>query len=224
MQKTGRDARIHFPRAASLGGMLRVGLTGGLASGKSTVAAHLRKLGAAVFDADEIVADLYRRGGKGAEAAKDLFGELVLDERGSIDRLKIAGIVFADPRRRHDLEARIHPLVREEIERRFAEAQASGAPVAVAEASQILEAGTESQNDRVLLVVAPEAERVRRWEATGGDSEDGRRRIAAQIRPDAAAARATDVLVNDGTVEELRRKVEALYRGWLEQGETRGEL
>jgi len=196
--------------------MLRVGLTGGLASGKSTVASCLRKLGAAVFDADEIVADLYRPGGKGAEAAKDLFGESVVDPRGSIDRLRIAEIVFADPRRRHDLEARIHPLVREEIERRFARAKAAGAPVAVAEASQILEAGTESRYDRVLLVAAPEAERVRRWGASGGDSEDARRRIAAQIRPDDAAARATDVLVNDGTLEELRGKVEEIYRRWLE--------
>jgi dephospho-CoA kinase len=177
-----------------------------------------------VFDADEIVANLYRPNGKGTEAAKDLFGKSVLDERGSIDRLRIAEIVFADPRRRHDLEARIHPLVREEIERRFEQAKADGAPVAVVEASQMLEAGTESRNDRVLLVVAPEAERIRRWEASGGDSEDARRRIAAQIRPDDAAARATDVLVNDGTVEELRGKVAALYRRWLEQAEPRGEL
>ena len=66
--------------------MLRIGLTGGLASGKSTVAAHLKDLGAIVFDADAIVADLYRPGGKGAEAAKDLFGESVVDPRGSIDR------------------------------------------------------------------------------------------------------------------------------------------
>jgi len=91
----------------------------------------------------------------------------------------------------------------------------------VAEASQILEARLESQYDHLLLIVAPESERVRRWEASGGDSEDARRRIAAQIRPEAAALRATDVIVNDGTLEELRRKIEALYRGWLEQGENR---
>ena len=196
--------------------MLRIGLTGGLASGKSTVASYLKQLGAIVFDADAIVADLYRPGGRGARAAQELFGKEVLDAEGRIDRARIAAIVFASPRRRHDLEARIHPIVRREIERRFADAAAAGAPVAVAEASQILEARTESQHDRLLLVVAPEAERLRRWEASGGDSEDARRRIAAQIRPEAAAARATDVLVNDGTVDELRRKVEALYRGWLE--------
>ncbi len=204
--------------------MLRIGLTGGLASGKSTVASHLKRLGAIVFDADAIVADLYRPGGRGARAAQDLFGKDALDAEGRIDRARIAAIVFASPRRRHDLEARIHPIVRREIERRFADARAAGAAVAVAEASQIFEARTESEYDRVLLIVAPEADRVRRWEASGGDPEDARRRIAAQIRPEAAAARSTDVLANDGTVEELRSKVEALYRRWLEQGEPGGKL
>ncbi len=195
--------------------MLRVGLTGGLASGKSTVASYLRELGAVVFDADEIVQGLYRPGGKGVEIARELFGERVLDARGHIDRMRIAEIVFADPHRRRDLEQRIHPLVRQEIRRRFAEAEAAGAPVAVAEASQLLEAKGESESDRVLLVVAPEAERVRRWGASGGDAAEARRRIAAQMSPEEAARRATDVLVNDGTLEDLRRKTEALYRSWL---------
>src|SRR6266498_1131483 len=120
--------------------MLRIGLTGGLASGKSTVASYLKELGAIVFDADAIVADLYRPGGRGARAARELLGDAVLDAEGRIDRAKIAEIVFTSPRRRHDLEARIHPIVRREIERRFSDANAAGAAVAVAEASQILEA------------------------------------------------------------------------------------
>ena len=194
--------------------MLRIGLTGGLASGKSTVAAHLKELGALVFDADAIVADLYRPGGRGALTAKQLFGDEVLDAEGRVDRARVAAIVFASPRRRHDLEARIHPIVRREIERRFTDARSAGAAVAVAEASQILEARTEGEYDRVLLVVAPETERVRRWEAAGGDSEDARRRIATQIRPEAAALRATDTIVNDGSLEDLKRKTEEIYRKW----------
>lgn len=196
--------------------MLRIGLTGGLASGKSTVASYLKELGAIVFDADAIVADLYKPGGRGARAAQDLFGKDALDAQGRIDRARIAAIVFASPRRRHDLEARIHPIVRREIDRRFADARSAGAAVAVAEASQILEARTEGEYDRLLLVVAPEADRLRRWESSGGDSEDARRRIAAQIRPEAATLRATDVIVNDGTLEELRGKVEELYRKWIQ--------
>jgi len=194
--------------------MLRIGLTGGLASGKSTVAAHLKELGALVFDADAIVADLYRPGGRGALTAKQLFGDEVLDAEGRVDRARVAAIVFASPRRRHDLEARIHPIVRREIERRFTDARSAGAAVAVAEASQILEARTEGEYDRVLLVVAPETERVRRWEAAGGDAEDARRRIATQIRPEAAALRATDTIVNDGSLEDLKRKTEEIYRKW----------
>ena len=196
--------------------MLRIGLTGGLASGKSTVAAHLKELGAIVFDADAIVADLYRPGGRGALTARQLFGDEVLDAEGRVDRSRVAAIVFASPRRRHDLEARIHPIVRREIERRFTDARSAGAAVAVAEASQILEARTEGEYDRVLLVVAPETERVRRWEAAGGDAEDARRRIATQIRPEAAALRATDTIVNDGSLKDLRKKTEDIYEKWLE--------
>ena len=196
--------------------MLRVGLTGGLASGKSTVAAMLRDLGAAVFDADEIVRGLYAEGGAGAAAAVELFGGLVLGADGRVERARIAEIVFRDPAARHALEARIHPLVRAERGRRFAEAERRGAAVAVAEASQLFESGTEGDYDRILAVVAPEAERLRRWEAKGGDADDARLRMAAQIPADAGRARADDVLVNDGTLEDLRRRVGDLYRRWTE--------
>ena len=195
--------------------MLRVGLTGGLASGKSTVAADLSKLGAKVFDADRIVADLYRPGGPGEAAAADLFGKEVLDPAGAVDRTSLARVVFADPAKRHALEARIHPMVGAEIERLFEKARREGAQVAVAEASQLLEAATEDRYDRVLLIVAPEDQRIGRWTGKGGDPDDARRRMAAQIPPAEARRRSTDVLVNDGTLEELRRKVEELFRGWI---------
>lgn len=194
--------------------MLRVGLTGGLASGKSTVASLLARRGAAVFDADRIVAELYEPGGAGEAAAKELFGSAVENERGSVDRARIAAIVFEDPEARRSLEKRIHPIVRDEIAHRFAEAEKSGFPIAVAEASQLLEAGSEDRYDRVLLVVAPEAERLRRWSGKGGDAADARRRMAGQIPADAARARATDVIVNDGSFEELEGKVEEIFRRW----------
>jgi dephospho-CoA kinase len=199
--------------------MLRIGLTGGLASGKSTVAQYLSDLGAVVFDADGIVRGLYAPGARGSEIARELFGEAVLDPRGNVDRARIAEIVFTDPARRHDLESRIHPLVREEIERRFAEAAKGGAPMAVAEVSQLLEARTEPAYDRVLLIVAPQEERIRRWERSGGDAEGARRRIAAQISPAAALDRASDVVTNDGTLEDLRGKVEEVWRRWTTKTE-----
>jgi len=190
-------------------------LTGGLASGKSTVAALLAERGAHVFDADEIVSELYAPGGPGEAAARELFGESVVGPDGAIERARIARVVFADPAKRHALEARIHPMVGAEIERRFARAEEAGARVAVAEASQLLEAATEGRCDRVVVVVAPEEERVRRWSDKGGDPDDARRRMTAQISPDEARRRADDVIVNDGTLAELARKVEALYADWV---------
>jgi len=195
--------------------VLKVGLTGGLASGKSEVASILRTLGAEVFDADAIVRDLYLPGAAGEAAARDLFGPAVLGADGRVDRAKIAEIVFRDPAARHALEARIHPLVQAERARLFAEAEKSGARVVVGEASQLLEARTESDYDRILLVVAPEGVRLRRWLAKGGNDEDARRRMAAQLSAEAARARVDDVLVNDGSLEDLRRKVTELYERWI---------
>ncbi|HTY42600.1 MAG TPA: dephospho-CoA kinase [Thermoanaerobaculia bacterium] len=195
--------------------MLRVGLTGGLASGKSTVGRMLADRGAAVFDADELVRDLYRPGGAAERAARDLFGAAVLDENGAVDRVRVAEIVFRDPGKRHALEARIHPIVREERERRFGQAAWAGARVAVCEASLLFETGTEGEYDRVLLVVAPEQTRIQRWIARGGTEEDARRRLAAQIAPEEAARRAHEVIVNDGSPEALRRQVEEVWERWL---------
>jgi dephospho-CoA kinase len=194
--------------------VLRIGLTGGVASGKSTVARHLARLGAAVVDADEIVRALYRPGGVGEAAARELFGGEVMTADGIVDRARIAQTVFADPAKRHALEARIHPLVGEEIERLFRAAERGGAKVAVAEASQLLEAKTEGRYDRIVVVLAPDDVRVARWVAGGGDAEDARRRMAAQIPPSEALKRADEILVNDGTPEELERKVMEMYRRW----------
>jgi dephospho-CoA kinase len=202
------------PRRPSPERVRRIGLTGGLASGKSTVSDILVELGAAVLDADDVVRQLYRGGGAGAAAAKDLFGDAVVGPDGRIDRMRIAALIFTRPEARHALEANIHPLVKKARDRFFAEAEKRGYPVAVVEASQLLEAGTEKEYDRVVLVVAPEEERVRRWGEKGGDPEDARRRISAQIRAEAAQERADDVLWNGGSPEELRRKVSELYRSW----------
>jgi dephospho-CoA kinase len=195
--------------------VLRVGLTGGLASGKSSVARLLADRGAAVFDADELVRDLYRPGGAAAQAARDLFGHAVLDASGNVDRARVAEIVFHDTDRRRALEALLHPLVREERERRFGQAAWAGAKVAVCEATLLFEAGTEGEYDRVLLVVAPAEERIRRWIERGGTMDDARRRIAAQMSPTEAARRADDVIVNDGSAEALRRQVEEVWARWL---------
>jgi len=191
-----------------------VGLTGGLASGKTTAAGVFRELGAAVFDADAIVKDLYRPGGEGTNAARDLFGDSVLDSKGAVDRGRVALIVFQDAAKRKQLEDRLHPLVRQEIARRFETAEKRGAIVGIAEASQLLETKTEDCYDRVVLVTADPAERIRRWTSKGNEATDGRRRIASQISQEEAKKRVTDIIDNDGSFEALRRQVQALYLKW----------
>ena len=194
--------------------MLRVGLTGGIASGKTTVAGVFRELGAAVFDADAIVRDLYQPGGAGARVARELLGDGVLDAKGAVDRGRVALVIFQDPNKRQALEKLLHPLVRDELASRFEMAEKRGAIVAVAEASQLLESNTEGSYDKVLLVVAEESERIRRWVEKGNLAADARRRIAAQISQEAAEKRASEVLVNDVSFEDLRRKVHAIYLKW----------
>ena len=194
--------------------MLRVGLTGGLASGKSTVAGVFRELGAAVFDADLIVRDLYRPGGEGSRAARELLGAGVLDAKGGVDRGRVGLIVFQDAAKRTALESMLHPLVRQEIAKSFDLAEKRGAIVGIAEASQLLESGTEDCYAKVLLVTTTEAEQIRRWVSKGHDAADAKRRIAAQISPEAAKKRVSDVLVNDGSLESLRRNVQAIYLKW----------
>lgn len=187
---------------------VRVGLTGGLASGKSTVARRLRERGATVVDADRLVAELYEPGQPGARAAGELFGPEVLDPRGSVERARLAEVVFSDPEARRRLEAAIHPLVR----RRFAELAGGRDGVVVLEATLLVEAGYAPDFDRVVTVEADPEVRLGRAVERGMDEAEARRRLRAQ--GDGAARRdAADVVItNDGDLEELERQVDALAR------------
>ncbi len=194
--------------------MLRVGLTGGVASGKTTAGEFFAKLGAAVFDADRIVAESYEPGQPGTRAVSELFGKEFVRPGGAVDKARVAARVFQDDAARRQLEAAIHPLVVSELRKRFAAAEKEGRNVAVAEASQIFEAGYENEFDRVVLVVSPEIARMKRWREKGLEPEELSRRMAAQVVENEARKKADDVIVNTGTPEELREKVEALFAGW----------
>jgi dephospho-CoA kinase len=195
--------------------MLRVGLTGGVAAGKSSAGRFFAEMGARVHDADEIVAGLYAPGRPGAAAVAGLFGPELLDSRGAVDKKKLAALVFEDSAARQRLEEAIHPLVREEIGRRFASDAAAGAKVSIVEASQIFESGSENEFDRVVLVVSPEILRMKRWRENGIASDEVARRMAAQIVENEARKKADDVLVNAGTLDDLRAKVAALYESFV---------
>jgi dephospho-CoA kinase len=200
--------------------VLKIGLTGGIASGKSTAAKILHDLGAAVFDADRIVAELYAPGAAGTRAAEALFGREILDADGSASKPAIARRVFSDPEARRRLEAAIHPLVIEEIRRLFSQAASRGAPVGVAEASQIFEGGYASEFDRVVVVAAPDEARRARAAAGGVPADEFGRRSAAQIDPAEARALADDVIENAGSPEKLKEEVAALYSRWTRASAT----
>jgi len=190
----------HPPRA------LRVGLTGGLASGKSTVAGWLAEAGFLVIDADRLVAELYEPGEPGAEAVRRLFGDEALDARGAVDHAKVADRVFADPEARRALERAIHPLVRE----RFAAIAREATGIVVLEAALLVEAGYGPSFDLVVTVECPAAVRLARAVARGMDEATARARLLAQGDGTARREGAQRAIDNCGDPGELRRQVDEL--------------
>ena len=184
----------------------KVGLTGGLASGKSTVAGWLAEAGCLVIDADRLVAELYRPGEPGAAAVRQLFGEATLRADGGVDHGRLAELVFADPAARRRLEAAVHPLVRE----CFARLADSAPGIVVLEATRLVEAGFAPDFDLVVSVEADEDERRRRAVARGMAENDARSRLAAQGDGSERRAAAHHVLRNDGDLQHLRRQSDAL--------------
>ena len=192
--------------------MLRTGLTGGLASGKSTVAAFFRELGAFHVDADRIVHELLAPGGAAETEVVARFGRGIVGAGGVIDRKALGTIVFADPRARAELNAIVHPKVRAEIARRLA-AHASGpavAPVAIVDAALLVESGIPLDLDALVVVACDEATQLARAVGRGLTEEDARARIAAQAPIEAKIATADFVIDNDGSLDETRRRVGAV--------------
>lgn len=197
---------------------LRVGLTGGLASGKSTVAAVLRELGAFHVDADAIAREAIEPGGGAHEAVVTRFGRGILAPGGGIDRKALAALVFGDPAALADLNAIVHPRVREEMERRI-DAHARGespAAVAIVDAALLVEAGFHAALDAVVVAACPPEVQVARAVARGGMTEgEARARIAAQAPLAAKLAAADYVIDTGGTVEDTRRRTEDVWRALL---------
>lgn len=190
----------------SAGRPARVGLTGGLASGKSTVAGWLAEAGFKVVDADELVADLYKAGRPGAAAVREMFGPEALDASGAVDHLALAQRVFSDPGALDRLEERIHPLVREA----FADiVEATSAPC-VLEATLLVEAGYAPDFDLLVTVEADPETRLARAAARGMSAEDARARLEAQADSEFRSRAAHRVIHNDGSLEDLRGATDEL--------------
>ncbi len=191
--------------------MLLVGLTGGIGSGKSTVARLLERRGAVVFDADVLAREAVEPGTPGHTAVIERFGANVLAPGGELDREALASIVFADPAARRDLEAIVHP----EVRRRFAEGTEEYQDterVVVFSAPLLVETGMHSAFDLLVVVSASTATQIDRLMRDRGMSEETvRSRIAAQATPEARAEVADVLLDNEGSLEELHQQVERLW-------------
>ncbi|WP_188682714.1 dephospho-CoA kinase [Nesterenkonia cremea] len=199
---------------------LSVGLTGGIASGKSAVSRRMAELGAVVIDADVVARDVLARGGEGLAEVVEAFGEEVLAADGSLDRSALGQIVFADETARQRLNSIVHPRVRAESAR-LREAAPAGS-VVVEDLPLLVETGQQERFDVVVVVHAPEQERIRRMvEDRGSTEEDARSRMAAQAT-DAQREAAADVLLdNSGTPDQLRVQVDELMEKLTAQAAAR---
>jgi dephospho-CoA kinase len=189
---------------------VKVGLTGGVGAGKSTVAAALADLGAVVIDADVLAREVVEPGTPGLAAVVQEFGPDVLAPDGSLDRARLGELVFADPARRSALEAIVHPLVR----RRAAdlEAAAPAGAVVVHDIPLLAETGQAGSFDAVLVVDVPvEVQVARLARDRGWSAGEAAARIAAQATREDRLAVATYVLDNTGTPEDLRQRVAEVF-------------
>lgn len=203
---------------AMLGAMVRrVGLTGGVASGKSTVAGILRELGAYVIDADALARAAVAPGSAGLAEVVRHFGDAVRASDGSLDRAALGQIVFADPDQRRVLEGIVHPVVRSLAAQ--SEAQAPPDAIVVHEIPLLVETGQAEDFDAVIVVDVPVALQVDRMVTGRGLSqEEAHRRIAAQAGREERLEAATYVVDNTGTYEDLRHAVTEVFASLCASG------
>ena len=190
-----------------------IALTGGIASGKSTIAARLAEHGAVIIDADRIVRDVQQPGSPVLDAIASAFGEDVIAANGSLDRAALGARVFGDDTALQRLNAIVHPAVRAESQRRFDSALAADpAAVIVYDVPLLVEARVDDPWDLIVVADAPAELRVRRMvQLRGMTEEDARRRIGAQVSDDARRAIADVVIDTSGTAERTLEQVDALW-------------
>jgi dephospho-CoA kinase len=192
---------------------LRIGLTGGIASGKSTVAQRFIDLGIPVIDADAAARTVVEPNKPGLAQVIKRFGSTVIAENGELDRKALRNLIFKDPRSRRDLETILHPLIRAAMEQ---SAESAVGPYLVMAIPLLVEGGSRDRVDRILVVDVDEAIQLQRVMARDGCSLDEARTIlGSQASRSARLAAADDVLLNAGTVIELRQAVDGLHERYL---------
>ncbi len=194
--------------------ILSVGLTGGIACGKSVVTGELGRLGAIILDADEMVHKLMGPGGSAFQPVVDRFGVEILDARGHIDRAVLGRRVFADPRERWALNGIVHPLVMQEEERLLREIQLLGEDrLVITDAALIVESGAHKRFDRLVVVYcSPEQQLLRLMEREPLSRDEALQRIQSQMPAEEKIALADYTVETDGTEEETREKTREIFR------------
>jgi dephospho-CoA kinase len=194
--------------------VIRVALTGGIASGKSAVAALFEARGVPVVDSDAIAREIVAPGSPALEAIRRRFGERILQGDGTLDRRALREQVFADPVARRDLEAITHPAIRARMQEW---SQAVTGPYQIHMIPLLVESGGRRDFDRVLVVDCPEELQIQRvMQRDGVDANSARNSLAAQASRAARLAIAGDVIVNDGDRDKLFHDVDALHQRYLQ--------
>jgi dephospho-CoA kinase len=189
------------------------GLTGGIGSGKSTVAARWRERGVPVVDSDQLAREVVDPGTEGLQQIVGAFGPAFVSPDGALDRAAVARLVFRDPEARARLEAIVHPRVRALADERFAALRAAGEPLACNEVPLLVEVGLAEQLRPLVVVTASEAKRIARTVARDGSSEDQvRARIHAQMPLADKAKLADHVIDNDGPLERTLAETDHVLR------------
>lgn len=193
---------------------LRIGLTGGIASGKSTVAELFAGKGVPVIDTDVIAREVVEPGKPALDEIREAFGEAVIRDDGTLDRAAMRRIVFEDPAKRARLESILHPRIRDET---FAHAAEENGDYLVIVVPLMVESPMRDRMDRILVVDVPEATQLERLLARDAESpEQARRMMAAQAGRDERLAIADDVIDNGGSLEATRQQVDALHARYRE--------
>ncbi len=194
--------------------VFRVGLTGGIASGKSTVAKFFAALGVPIIDTDQVARQVVEPGQPPLERLVERFGSAILTPDGHLDRPKLREIVFSDPKARADLEALTHPAIGTAVE---AWSAAAGGPYQILIIPLLVEKNLASQVDRVLVVDCNEDTQIRRLQARDGSTaEQARAILNAQTSRTARLKTAHDVIENEGDLSAVRDQVSALHARYLE--------
>ena len=192
---------------------LRIGLTGGIASGKSSVAQRFAELGVPVIDADESARIVVAPGSPGLAKVVSRFGESVLTADGALDRPSLRNLIFSHSGRRRELEAILHPLIRADMEHR---ASVATGPYLVMVIPLLIEGGGR-RVDRILVIDVDEEVQLKRlMERDGGTMEQAKAILAAQASRATRLQAADDVLENMGSLSELRHGVDQLHRRYVE--------